>query len=162
MEQLTLSIGILAALGSALAGGIFFAFSNFVMKALAQLPFSEGIAAMQSINIVAINPAFMGVFMGTVVLSLCMIGVALFRWNYPSAIFFLAGAVFYIAGSFFVTAFTNVPLNDQLAALSSKDPISEDVWNHYLDRWVMWNHVRGLAATAAALLYIIGIMRVGE
>ena len=161
MEQLTLSIAVLAPLGAALAGGIFFAFSNFVMKALAHLPSSEGIAAMQSINIVVINPAFMGVFMGTVVLSLCMIGLALFRWNDPSAIFFLGGALFYIAGSFFVTAFANVPLNDQLAALSPTDPISDDVWNHYLDRWVMWNHVRASASTIAAVLYIIGIMRVG-
>ena len=161
MEQLTVSIGILASLGAALAGGIFFAFSSFVMKALAQLPSSEGIAAMQSINIVVINPSFMGVFMGTVVLSLCMIAIALFRWNDPSAIFFLAGAVFYIAGSFFVTASANVPLNDQLAALSTTDPTNSDIWNHYLDRWVMWNHVRASASTIAAVLYIIGIMRVG-
>ena len=162
MEQLTLSIAVLAPLGAALAGGIFFAFSNFVMKALAHLPSSEGIAAMQSINIVVINPGFMGVFMGTVVLSLCMIGLALFRWNDPSAIFFLGGAVFYIAGSCFVTIFANVPLNDQLAALSSTDPGGANVWNHYLDRWTMWNHVRALASIMAALLYIIGVMQAVE
>jgi uncharacterized membrane protein len=34
-------------------------------KAEARLPAREGIAAMQSINVVVINPAFLGVFLGT-------------------------------------------------------------------------------------------------
>ena len=40
----------IAALGSGLVAGIFFAFSNFVMKALARVPPAQGVAAMQSIN----------------------------------------------------------------------------------------------------------------
>lgn len=159
MEKLTLGIGILAALGAALAGGIFFAFSSFVMKALARLPSSEGIAAMQSINIVVVNPSFLGAFMGTAVLSLCLVGLAMLRWNDPSAMFFLGGALLYIAGSVFVTIFGNVPLNDQLAALSSTDPISANLWHHYLDRWVIWNHVRAAASIIAALLFIFGVMQ---
>jgi hypothetical protein len=43
-----------------LVGGIFFTFSSFVMKALARLPSAEGIAAMQSINVVVLNPSFLG------------------------------------------------------------------------------------------------------
>jgi uncharacterized membrane protein len=38
-------------LGSGLIAGVFFAFSTFVMKALARLPAAHGIAAMQSINV---------------------------------------------------------------------------------------------------------------
>jgi len=34
-----------------LIGGVFFAFSTFVMKALVRVPAVPGIAAMQSINI---------------------------------------------------------------------------------------------------------------
>ena len=159
MNQLMLVAVTIALLGSALTAGVFFAFSSFVMKALARLPSSEGIAAMQSINIVVINLSFMGLFIGTAVLSLCLVGLALLRWNDPSAIFVLGAAVCYIAGSFFVTIFANVPLNDQLATLSSTDLISRNAWNHYLDRWTMWNHVRTAAAMVAALLYIIGIMQ---
>jgi uncharacterized membrane protein len=44
-----------AALGSGLVAGIFFAFSNFVMKALARVSPAQGIAAMQSINVVVLN-----------------------------------------------------------------------------------------------------------
>ena len=64
---------IVALLGSALIGGIFFAFSNFIMKALAKLPAAEGIAAMQSINVVVLNKWFLGVFTGTALVSLLLL-----------------------------------------------------------------------------------------
>jgi len=51
MDQLIPVVGTTALLGSALVGGIFFAFSSFIMKALAGVPSEEGIGAMQSINV---------------------------------------------------------------------------------------------------------------
>ena len=60
-----------------------------------------------------------------------------------------------------VTALGNVPLNDQLAAVSATDPGALDVWERYLGRWTMWNHVRTAAAMAAALLYSLGLMQNG-
>src|SRR5215831_19362148 len=53
---------LVAALGSGLVAGIFFAFSNFVMKALARVPPAQGVAAMQSINVVVLNKWFFVVF----------------------------------------------------------------------------------------------------
>ncbi|MGG6293630.1 hypothetical protein ACQ4M4_04325 [Leptolyngbya sp. AN02str] len=50
---------LFADLGCGLIAGIFFAFSTFVMNALAQQPPAQGIATMQSINITVINPWFM-------------------------------------------------------------------------------------------------------
>lgn len=162
MNQLIPIFGTIALLGSALIGGVFFAFSSFVMKALARVPSSEGIAAMQSINVVVINPSFLGTFMGTAALSLGLSGFALIYWNHPSAIFFLGGAVFYITGTFLVTLFCNVPLNNQLAAITATDPDARDIWDHYLDRWTMWNHVRLVAAMVAALLFVVGLMQNGS
>lgn len=159
MDQLIPVVGTMATLGSALVGGIFFAFSSFVMKALSRLPSAEGIAAMQSINVVVLNLSFLGVFIGTAVLSLGAAGLALAGWGSPSAPFLLAGAVFYLAGTFLVTGLGNVPLNDQLASVSATDPGAADGWTRYLDRWTTWNHVRTVAATAAALLYCLGLMR---
>ena len=80
-------------------------------------------------------------------------------WGSPSASFFLGGALFYLVGTILVTMFGNVPLNDQLAAVSPTDPAARDVWEHYLGRWTMWNHVRTAAAMAAALLYSLGLMK---
>ena len=159
MDQLIPIVGTTALLGSALVGGIFFAFSSFIMKALARVPTAEGIGAMQSINVVVLNPSFLGAFIGTAVLSLGAGGLALAGWGRPSASFFLGGALFYLVGTFGVTAFGNIPLNNRLAAVSATDPGARDVWEHYLGRWTRWNHVRMVAAMAAALLYSLGLMQ---
>jgi len=159
MNQLVFITGTTALLGSALVGGVFFTFSSFVMKALSRLPSPEGIAAMQSINVVVINRSFLGAFMGTAVLSLVMAGFAFGGWDHPSALFFLGGTMFYFVGTFLVTAFGNVPLNNQLATVSATDSATHHVWEHYLDRWTTWNHARTAAAMAAALLYFLGLMQ---
>jgi len=104
-------------LGSALIGGIFFAFSNFIMKALGRVSAAEGISAMQSINVVVLNPLFLGVFTGTAGMSLLAAGPAVREWSEPSSVWYLAGALFYVFGTFLVTALGNVPLNDRLAAV---------------------------------------------
>jgi len=161
MEQLIPVVGTAALLGSALVGGVFFAFSSFVMKALARVPSAEGIAAMQSINVVVLNPSFLGAFFGTAVLSLVAGGLALAGWGRPSASFFLGGALFYLVGTFLVTMLGNVPLNNQLAAVTATEPGARDVWERYLGRWTMWNHIRTTAALAAALLYSLGFMQFG-
>ena len=150
---------VLALLGSALIGGIFFAFSSFIMKALARAPSSEGIAAMQSVNVVVLNPSFLGAFMGTAVISLLVAGLAVTVWGTPSAPYFLAGAFLYLVGTFLITGLGNVPLNDQLAAVSATDPAAIEVWEHYLDRWTLLNTIRAAAAMAAALMFILGLIR---
>ncbi|MET0378686.1 MAG: hypothetical protein ABW049_06795, partial [Spongiibacteraceae bacterium] len=63
---------VIAALGCALVGGVFFAFSTFVMKALAQLPTVHSITAMQRINVVVLNPLFLGAFIGTTLLCVVL------------------------------------------------------------------------------------------
>ncbi len=161
MDQFIPVVGTIALLGSALVGGIFFAFSSFVMKALARLPSEEGIAAMQSINVVVLNPSFLGAYIGTAAVSLGLGGLALAGWGRPFAAFFLSGALFYLVGTCLVTALGNIPLNDQLAAVSATDPAARDIWERYVSRWTTWNHVRTGAAMVAALLYSLGLMQNG-
>lgn len=64
------TLTFIAAIGSGLIAGVFFAFSTFIMSALARLQPPQGIAAMQSINITVINPWFMMVFLGTAMVCL--------------------------------------------------------------------------------------------
>ena len=59
------SLAIASAVGSALAAGVFFAFSTFVMPALARMQPREGLAAMQAINVAAVNPWLMTLLFGT-------------------------------------------------------------------------------------------------
>ena len=161
MDLLTTVVATLALLGSALVGGVFFAFSSFLMKALARLPVADGVAAMQSINVVVINPSFLGAFIGTAVLSLGAAVLAIAGWEHPGAPYFLGGALFYFVGTFLVTGLGNVPLNNQLAAVSSGDPEAAELWERYLSRWTALNHVRTIAAMVAALSYCLGLMQSG-
>ena len=157
--SLTTSAAILALLGSGIIAGVFYAFSSFVMGALARMPSHEGIAAMQSINVVVLNPSFLGVFMGTVVISVLVAVLAIKGWASPAAPFFLAGALLYVIGTFLVTGLGNVPLNDQLAAVSATDSEAAAVWQHYLDRWTLLNTIRTIAAVAAVLAFSIGLIQ---
>jgi len=50
-----LILAIFAALGCGLMGGLLFAFSNFVMTALAHQPPSSGVRTMQAINVYILN-----------------------------------------------------------------------------------------------------------
>lgn len=161
MNFVTTVSAVVALLGSALIAGVFFAFSSFIMKALARVPSHEGIAAMQSINVVVLNPSFLGVFMGTTVISVLLVALALKGWGTPSAPYFLAGALLYVIGTFLVTGLGNVPLNDQLAAISATDPEAVAVWEHYLERWTLLNTIRTIAAAGAALALTYGLIKGG-
>jgi uncharacterized membrane protein len=104
------------ALGCGLCAGVFFAFSAFVMPALGRLPSGQGIAAMQSINRLAVTPAFMTALFGSALpcAGLAVWGVV--AWGERSAPWLVAGSVLYLAGAIVVTIAANVPLNDALAA----------------------------------------------
>ena len=159
MNELMTVLAVLALLGSALIGGVFFAFSSFVMKALARVPSAEGIAAMQSINVVVLNPSFLGTFMGTTFIAVVVAALAIKEWSTPSAPFFLAGALLYLAGTFLVTGLGNVPLNNRLAAVSATDTEAVPVWAHYLERWTTLNTLRTVAAVAATAAFLAGLMQ---
>ena len=145
---------LISALGSGLIAGAFFAFSSFVMGALGKLPASQGIAAMQSINVVVINPIFLGVMFGTAGLAL-FLGIGAIRHLSDSgALWIVVGAALYVIGTVVVTMVFNVPLNNVLAAVDPASGEGAAVWADYLRTWTNWNHVRGLAALAASGAFI--------
>lgn len=153
IDKLFPTLILLAALGSSLIAGVFFAFSSFVMKALARIPQAEGMAAMQSINVAVLNPVFLSVFVGTAALCVIAIVFSWLRWNQPGAVYLLAGGLLYLIGNFLVTMVFNVPRNDALAAVAPADPGSARLWASYLSSWTAWNHVRTAAALAAAAFF---------
>jgi len=142
---------LLTAWGSAITGGIFYAFSSFVMAALARIPANAGISAMQSINITVINGTFVAVFFGTALLCLAIIALGLMGFGSLSK-WTMIGAGIYLIGTIGVTMILNVPLNDQLAVMDANAAASADVWIAYVRDWTLWNHVRTVAALVAALM----------
>jgi uncharacterized membrane protein len=144
-----------AALGSGLMAGLFFAFSNSVMGALARLPAAQGVAAMNSINVVIVNPLFLTLFLGTAAVCAVAAVMALFQWNADGSAWLLAASLFYLAGIIAVTMVFNVPLNDALAAVDPASTEASALWARYLNEWVMWNHVRTVAGIAALASFIM-------
>jgi uncharacterized membrane protein len=145
------------AIGAALVAGIFYAFSTFVMQALGRLAPREGIAAMQSINVVVINPLFFLAFFGTGALCVATIAASLISETGVSLAPALTGGLLYIVGCNGVTMVGNVPLNERLAKVSPDDAEAESLWDLYLARWTLWNHVRTTASLAAAAFLVIAM-----
>ena len=147
-----------ASIGSGLIGGVFFAFSTFVMRALHRLRAREGVAAMQAINVAVINPLFLGAFFGT---GLAWAGAVLLavRSEWPRLVYLMVGGVLYVGGAVLVTMACNVPLNNALATLTPDDADAEQAWDDYVRRWTRWNHVRTIAALAAAGAFILALRR---
>jgi uncharacterized membrane protein len=145
------------ALGCGLVAGVFFGFSSFIMGALRRLPPAHGIAAMQSINIVVINPLFMAALFGTgaACLGLAVWGVA--STDDARAGWAVAGAALYLVGTVGVTMAANVPRNDRLEKLDPDDPEAASVWDDYVREWTFWNSVRTAAALAGAALLTVGL-----
>lgn len=149
------ALKLFSALGCGLIAGVFFAFSSFVMKALARLQPTQGIAAMQSINITAINPLFMTALFGTAAACIFLAISSLLKWHQSGAAYLLVGSLLYLVGTVGVTIAFNVPLNDALANVKPDSADGANLWASYLTNWTFWNGIRTMAALAAAALLAI-------
>lgn len=157
MEGLMFYGGFAALLGSGLIAGAFFVFSVAVMAALRRLPANEGMAAMQSINVVIQNPAFLGVFVGTALLSIALAVMSFLDWRPGASSYVLAGALLYFVGSFLLTILFNVPLNNALDAADATSPAGQEVWKNYLSAWTFWNHIRTVASLFATAAFALSL-----
>jgi uncharacterized membrane protein len=159
MSSWLFALTFIAALGAALMAGLFFVFSNFAMTAFGTLPPAGGIAAMQSINVQILNPAFFALFFGTSALSTVLAVVAILNraqtWSLP----LLAGGLCYLAGVLLVTMIFNVPLNNRLAASAPESAEAAAFWAEYLRVWTAWNHVRTVLSLAATASFILALSR---
>ncbi len=145
------SLAIASAVGSALAAGVFFAFSTFVMPALARMQPREGLAAMQAINVAAVNPWLMTLLFGTGALMAAVAVAALRGGGWPAALAGAAAAV-YIVGVLGMTMAFHVPRNEALASVALADADAPACFASYLASWVPGNHVRALAGAIASVL----------
>ena len=155
-EWVEILLLVSATTGAGLVGGIFFAFSNFVMPALAQQPGTEGARAMQSINVTVLNPLFFAVFFGTGIISLAVALATPGAWDAPGTVLSRIAAALYLFGTLGVTMIFNVPLNDRLASATAEGNLSQ-TWSDFLSAWTWWNHVRTIAALLAAALFALAI-----
>ena len=160
-EEWRTLLALVSLVGAGAVGGMFFAFSSFVMPALARLPRAEGIAAMQSINVTVLRPSFLGVFIGTALLSVVAIVLALRAPEAAGSMELLAAGLSYVVAVFLVTGMRNVPMNEALARIDTtkaEEAEAGEYWEHYLRRWTRWNSVRTGASLAASLLFALAAL----
>ena len=141
--------------GAGLVTGLLFAFSNFVMRALADLPSDKGMFAMQRINETIINPVFLVLFLGTPVLCSVIAVNSGLKINEPGNWFLLVGALAYLIGPFGITVLFNVPLNNLLARADVSD--ADDIWPVYQKKWQRWNHIRTYIGMASVVFMAMGL-----
>ncbi|BDE11210.1 MULTISPECIES: anthrone oxygenase family protein [Mycobacterium] len=149
---------VVAALGNAAVGGLFFAFSAFVMRGLDRINPVDAVVAMRAINAAAqANPPFLTLFFGAAVTALAVGIVAVTQLARRGSGYLLAGAVLAVV-ALVVTAACNVPLNEQL----DKVRLATDAapaWHAYSGPWTAWNHVRTICPLLGAALLGVGLLR---
>jgi uncharacterized membrane protein len=146
---------IAAIVGAGLVTGLLFAFSNFVMRALAELSIENGVLAMQSINEKIINPIFMLLFLGTPILCVTIAARSATNLGSPGNLLLLIGSICYLIGPFGITMLFNVPLNNRLANTDMSD--AGEVWADYQIRWQRWNHLRTYIGALSIVLLAAGL-----
>lgn len=147
MTNPVLVLTVATAIGSAAVGGLFYAFSTFVMRGLDRTDPSEAAIAMRGINAEAqSNAPFLLLFLGTGVLALVLGVIAIINRDG----YLLAGAVIALVPTVITIAF-NVPLNDRLEGGLD--------WPSYLGPWTAWNHVRTVTGLLGGVLLVIAGMK---
>jgi uncharacterized membrane protein len=157
MDRALAALTLVAALGSGLVAGVFFAFSSFVMPALARLPAQAGVAAMQAINVTAISFAFMLALFGTGAAALALAGWAVAEWDGAFSPHLLVGGALYLVGVVGLTIAFHVPRNDALASVDAGSTEAARYWARYRATWTAGNHVRAAAALAAAAAHTLAL-----
>lgn len=147
-------------LASALVGGVFLTFSDFVMRSLAAAPAAAGIESMQLINRKVYRSVFMVLLMSILpaaalasLASWTLLGSGIAGWV-------IAGTVAYAIGVMGVTIRGNVPMNMRLDAMPVADAATSTYWTHYVSSWTGWNHVRVLASILASIAFAMAAMQI--
>ena len=162
MDEFIFVVTFLAALGTALLAGNFFAFSAFLMRALGGLSAERGIVAMQAITVAIKWPVFLVLFFGTAALCAVLAGSALLHWGAPGSCYVLAGTLLFLLGTFAVTMMRNVPFNRELIAVAPDTKDARDLWKRFQASWSMWNHVRTISAFLACAALILALVEMGN
>jgi uncharacterized membrane protein len=161
-HSLLFGLTVFAGIGCGLIGGLLFAFSNFVMKALSRQPPESAIRTMQSINVLILNPLFLVFFLGTALAAIALVFFSALQPTHPGLQILSTGCVLYVVGVFGATMALHVPRNNRLAAQDPSTAETARYWRSYVAEWTRWNHVRTAAALLAAACYMVALREIQD
>ncbi len=151
---------IIATLLTGLSAGLCFTWANAVTPGIGRLDALGYLQSFQEMNRAIINPTFLLVFFGPVLMH----GWNLFVYrNAPDNQLWLliTAAVMYFLGVVLVTIFGNVPLNEMLdktdlaqASLSDLQAFRE----RFEQKWNRLHLIRTLTATSSFLLLLLSLV----
>lgn len=153
------------ALWSAVIGGVFSAFSEFIMAALLRAEPAGGIEAMQHINRTVIRTQFVA---GILLIAPASVLLAVFSVNTADGAArwaLLAAPFVYVPSVFLMTIIGNVPMNNRLDRLDHTSSEAHTYWRRYGRDWTRLNHVRTLGSVVTAVVYLAAavlLMAIGQ
>jgi uncharacterized membrane protein len=143
---------------NALSIGFFFAWSVSVILGTQKVGHLTYLETMQNINREILNPVFFIVFFGSLIGL--VITIYLQFNNKTVFVLVLASTIIYLIGTFGVTAFGNVPLNNELEALNiTKLNLIElkDFRTYYEGAWNHFHGIRTISSMVSFILLLISI-----
>jgi uncharacterized membrane protein len=146
-----------ATLTTGLVAGVYYAYTVSVNLGLAAQPDASYVATMQAINERIENPLFFASFFGAALFPLAALAAHYSRRPRSGRFWLIALAcVLYIGGSFLLTAFVNVPMNEELARVASDVSTGElsRARAAYEEPWNFWNGVRTVFSFLAFLVLV--------
>lgn len=146
------------ALWVALVGGVFKAFSEFIMTALDRAAPECGIEAMQQVNRAVLRTEFVAAIIALSVVTPLFAAYCLYSVAGPAGTLTAVAAGIYWPSVFLVTVFGNVRMNKQLDVLLPGGAEAHDYWEIYLRRWTRLNHLRTAGCIAASIAYAFAAM----
>lgn len=157
-HEWTLYLCLFLALWSAVIGGVFSAFSEFIMAALLKAEPAAGIEAMQQINRTVIRTQFVAGILLIAPASILLALYSLTAVDGAARLALIGAPVIYVPTVFLMTMLGNVPMNNRLDRLDRLDrtlPEAQAYWVRYGRNWTRLNHVRTLGSVATAALYLV-------
>tara|TARA_R110000824_G_scaffold156494_4_gene329669 strand:+ start:934 stop:1437 length:504 start_codon:yes stop_codon:yes gene_type:complete len=151
----TLYFCLFLALWSAVIGGVFSAFSEFVMSGLLKTEPAGGIEAMQHINRDVIKTQFVAGILSIALFSLLFAIYSLMVFEGAALVTLVLAPLVYLSTVFLMTMFGNVPMNNKLERLDHTTSEAKAYWAKYGRDWTRLNHVRSVGSIVTAGLYII-------
>jgi len=138
---------------NALSTGFFFAWSVSVILGTKKVGHVTYLETMQNINREILNPVFFIVFFGSLIAL--VISTYLQFNNKTVFVLVLASTIIYLIGTFGVTAFGNVPLNNELEALNITKLNLMELNNFRIYYESAWNHYHGIRTISSMVSFIL-------
>jgi uncharacterized membrane protein len=147
MQHLTL-LG--ATVSTGLVAGLLAAFACAVMPGLRRTDDRTFVDVMQRINVAIINPAFLTMFVGGLLLCVASVALHVQEGQRAALPWIVAGLMLYVV-MLVITNRLNIPLNDELVAAGDPSQIGDvhSVRERFEDSWIAWNIVRTIVNVTA-------------